>query len=312
MYDGYMGVFTDKKMVLRSGGSGLLLKKSGGEHFGADELLYNKCRGEIDICFDSMQNLYVLCQNTFGTISIIKYSDNLWKKIDILTPKSPVYFYRVLKISCIKNTPHAFFSVKKDGAYILSRVGLDDLSSPAAIGLIKSPLDCFDVINLKSPKEPLCLCYVSYDGTLFLTFLSQEAHIHSVYPLFKSHDIADLQCIFKNGILHICFVSGMRIFYIKFNTEFKKSEFLLELDSCSEKTPPILCSDGKDVIIYNFKSDASTVFRISENKTIEKNILNDKIFFEKITKMKIVSNEGVTCLPCIFRNRKYEPLSETM
>lgn len=268
---------------------GLLLRKNN-LRTNRDEVLYEKCSKNIDVCMNNKSEIYVLCQNDKGNIVGICYRENNWHKFDILIPKSDIYYEKNFYIDCFNENIFGFYNIILDNKNILCAQNIKE-KSPVAITSLDQTFPLFSACKISNTD--VALIFSDEEGILGLKVFNTAQNKSTWYiPLLKSSDIKSINICITSQKLHIVFNKDDNLFYICLDLITRVQNSMFDIGPINTLDEVILSPSKKDIKIYIINKDEIQIncFDINGKKTeikdyngIKEEIINLKMIFENIT-----------------------------
>lgn len=280
---------------------GLLLRKNNPKTI-RDEVLFERCSKNIDVCMNKKDEIYIICQNEKGYIVGIFYKDNNWHKFDILVPKFENYYDKIFCMECYNENIFCFYNMILEGKNMLFAHNIKEKNTKA-ISILEQNNPIFDCCKISKTQQ--AMVYTDEDSTLGLKIFDVEQNKSLWYmPIIKSSNIKNLKVCFVNSKLHIIFNKNDILFYICIDMITRVQIAMFDIGTINSADEIFLSPSKKDIKIFiiNKEEIQINIFDLNARSSEIKYFNPIK---EEIINLKLINNDITTTYPSVVINRQH-------
>ncbi len=235
-------------------GTGIIIKKPAGRTSGA-KLLFKNARGEMDVCMTPGGTVFIMAQTQNGVIFKITDRDGVWRRFDVLVPKSGGFHEKKFALCPSGCEVFVFFSLTSAGKTALMVTTLSKSGrTPAAAARLSS----WDAFDGASDGSFICAALEDEAGTLSALISEPSRKKTGLIPLLSGGGFSNIRVRLQRGALFTAFIRGGRVFLIQTDI---RARVTREIRDMGEAAPGARMA-------FSVTDGAPVVYLVSENKLV--------------------------------------------
>ena len=195
--------------------------------------LFQKSKGDIDVCMTDNGVVYILAQTYSGVIVKIVRSLGVWHRFDVLVPRKSIYYPKKFSLNAVGNEVYGCFPIKDTQKNALCILKLSKSGEmPSVLSYIRD-FNSFDVCCSRSGI--ICIVFEDDKGRLCAIIYDTKTNKSTTIHLLEGGGFYKISVRSDEYAFHIVFWRAGSIFYIEVDAKARQIRSIYDAGSADEK-----------------------------------------------------------------------------